>query len=100
VGSPVTATCAGVLKEKTRAGVRWGSAGKQVPGSRILVLKEDTLQETTEPNQFGNIVLKLPLPPGAFPGLWENEAGYQSSYFDKYPGYFDTGDAGMIDQDG
>ncbi|KAI7885967.1 uncharacterized protein EV154DRAFT_521656 [Mucor mucedo] len=100
LGSPVTATCAGHLQEKTREGVRWGSAGKQVPGSRILVLKEGTLEEATEANQFGNIVLKLPLPPGAFPGLWQNEAGYKSSYFDKYPGYFDTGDAGMIDQDG
>jgi propionyl-CoA synthetase len=99
VGSPVTATCAGVVKN-TRAAVKWGSAGKQVPGSRIRVLKEDTLEETTKPNQFGNIVLKLPLPPAAFPSLWNNEAGYKSSYFDKYPGYFDTGDAGMIDEEG
>ncbi|GAA5809230.1 hypothetical protein MFLAVUS_002635 [Mucor flavus] len=99
LGSPVTATCAGVEKD-VRAAVKWGSAGKQVPGSRIVVLKEDSLQETTEPNQFGNIVLKLPLPPGAFPGLWENEDGYKTSYFDKFPGYFDTGDAGMIDEQG
>lgn len=99
VGSPVTATCAGVVSNP-RQHVKWGSAGKQVPGSRICVLKEDTLEETTLPNQFGNIVLKLPLPPAAFPRLWNNPEGYKASYFDKYPGYFDTGDAGMIDEEG
>lgn len=99
MGSPVTATCAGVEKNP-RAAVKWGSAGKQVPGSQIRVLKEGTVEETTGPNQFGNIVLKLPLPPGAFPRLWNNEAGYKSSYFEKYPGYYDTGDAGMIDEEG
>ncbi|KAI8638384.1 hypothetical protein BD408DRAFT_405708 [Parasitella parasitica] len=99
LGSPVTATCAGVEKNP-RAAVKWGSAGKQVPGSQIRVLKEGTVEEATEPNQFGNIVLKLPLPPGAFPRLWNNEAGYKSSYFSKYPGYYDTGDAGMIDEEG
>ncbi|KAI9481539.1 MAG: hypothetical protein EXX96DRAFT_567092 [Benjaminiella poitrasii] len=97
LGSPVTATCAGVEKEARKA-VKWGSAGKQVPGSRIRILKEDSLEETT--NGFGNIVLSLPLPPAAFPGLWKNEKGYQASYFDKYPGYYDTGDAGMIDEEG
>ncbi|KAI8874975.1 acetyl-CoA synthetase-like protein [Backusella circina FSU 941] len=99
LGSPVTATCAGVVSN-ARQHVKWGSAGKQVPGSRICVLKEDSLEETTEPNQFGNIVLKLPLPPAAFPRLWNNPDGYKASYFDKYPGYFDTGDAGMIDEEG
>lgn len=99
MGSPVTATCAGVVTNARQA-VKWGSAGKQVPGSKIVVLKEDTLEETHEPNTFGNIVLKLPLPPAAFPRLWNNETGYKASYFDKYPGYFDTGDAGMIDNEG
>ncbi|RCH89218.1 hypothetical protein CU098_005269 [Rhizopus stolonifer] len=99
LGSPVTAICAGVVKDARKA-VKWGSAGKQVPGSRICVLKEGSLEEAKEPNQFGNIVLKLPLPPGAFPGLWNNETGYKASYFDKYPGYFDTGDAGLVDEEG
>ncbi|KAI8968560.1 hypothetical protein BDF20DRAFT_828042 [Mycotypha africana] len=99
LGSPVTAICSGAVKN-ARTAVKFGSAGKQVPGSQIRVLKEGTLEETTEPNQFGNIVLKLPLPPAAFPGLWNNAAGYKASYFDKYPGYFDTGDAGLIDEHG
>ncbi|KAG1613717.1 hypothetical protein G6F46_007500 [Rhizopus delemar] len=99
LGSPVTATCAGVEKDP-RKSVKWGSAGKQVPGSIIRVIKEDTLEETQEPNQFGHIVLKLPLTPGAFYSLWQNEEGYRQSYFEKYPGYYDTGDAGLIDEDG
>ncbi|KAI8379017.1 AMP-dependent synthetase and ligase [Blakeslea trispora] len=99
LGSPVTAICAGVTKN-TRSAVKWGSAGKQVPGSRICILDENSLEEIKEPNQFGNIVLKLPLPPGAFPNLWNNESGYKASYFDKYPGYYDTGDAGLIDAEG
>ncbi|CEI95745.1 Putative Propionyl-CoA synthetase [Rhizopus microsporus] len=99
LGSPVTATCAGVEKNPRKA-VKWGSAGRQVPGSIICVLKEDTLEEYKEPNKFGNIVLKLPLPPGAFPTLWKNDEGYKKSYFDKFPGYYDTGDAGMIDEEG
>ncbi|KAG1458853.1 hypothetical protein G6F56_006296 [Rhizopus delemar] len=99
LGSPVTATCAGIEKNP-RQSVKWGSAGKQVPGSVICVLKEDTSEMVDGPNQFGNIVLKLPLPPASFPNLWRNDEGYRQSYFEKYPGYYDTGDAGMIDQEG
>lgn len=95
LGSPVTATCLGGDRR-----IKWGSAGKPVPGSVVRVLMEDTHQEATKPNQFGHIVLKLPLPPSAFPSLWNNEKGYETSYFTKYPGYYDTGDAGIIDEDG
>ncbi|KAI8146364.1 hypothetical protein BJV82DRAFT_601505 [Fennellomyces sp. T-0311] len=96
LGSPVTSTCIGSGDLSTK----WGSAGKSVPGSTIRVLKEDTHEEATEPNTFGDIVLKLPLPPSAFPGLWNNDEGYNKSYFTKFPGYFDTGDAGIIDDEG
>ncbi|KAG0177120.1 hypothetical protein DFQ29_005207 [Apophysomyces sp. BC1021] len=96
MGSPVTATCMGA---HPIGPTKPGSAGKQVPGSIICVLTEGTNKEAG-PNEFGNVVLKLPLPPAAFPSLWKNEDGYKSSYFDKYPGYYDTGDAGMIDDEG
>ncbi|KAI7851423.1 hypothetical protein BDC45DRAFT_607998 [Circinella umbellata] len=96
LGSPVTATCAG----SSDLAVKWGSAGKVVPGSTMRVLTEDTHEETAVPNTFGNIVLKLPLPPAAFPSLWKNDEGYKNSYFTKFPGYFDTGDAGIIDEEG
>jgi propionyl-CoA synthetase len=50
--------------------------------------------------QIGNIVLRLPLPPGALPTLWRNDDGYRESYLSRYPGYYLTGDAGFIDGDG
>ncbi|KAI9491890.1 hypothetical protein BDB00DRAFT_883665 [Zychaea mexicana] len=96
LGSPVTATCAG----SSDLSIKWGSAGKQVPGSIIRVLNEETHKEVTEPNTFGNIVLKLPLPPAAFPSLWKNDEGYKKSYFTKFEGYYDAGDAGFIDENG
>jgi propionyl-CoA synthetase len=45
-------------------------------------------------------VIRLPLPPGTLPTLWENDAGYQNGYLSRYPGYYLTGDAGYIDADG
>lgn len=96
LGSPVTATCVGANPVDP---IKWGSAGKPVPGSNVCILTEDN-KEATGPNQFGQIVLKLPLSPTAFPSLWKNVEGYKKSYFEKYPGYFDTGDAGIIDEEG
>ncbi|KAF7723194.1 hypothetical protein EC973_002269 [Apophysomyces ossiformis] len=96
LGSPVTATCMGA---QPIGHTKPGSAGKQVPGSIIRILTEGTNKEAG-PNEFGNVVLKLPLPPAAFPSLWNNPGGYKTSYFDKYPGYYDTGDAGLIDDEG
>ena len=49
---------------------------------------------------MGSIVLKLPLPPGALPTLWNNDARYQEAYLDRFPGYYLTGDAGYRDSDG
>ncbi|HBA44128.1 MAG TPA: propionyl-CoA synthetase, partial [Alphaproteobacteria bacterium] len=49
---------------------------------------------------IGSIALKLPLPPGCLPTLWENEAGYRSSYLEEHPGYYKTADAGYMDSDG
>jgi propionyl-CoA synthetase len=48
----------------------------------------------------GNIVLRLPLPPGTLPTLWRNDDGLRRAYLDRFPGYFDTGDAGYVDADG
>ena len=47
-----------------------------------------------------SIVVKLPLPPGCLPTLWQNDEGYRSSYLDAFPGYYLTADAGFIDEDG
>ena len=50
--------------------------------------------------QIGNIVVKLPLPPGCLPTLWNNDEGYRRSYLETYPGYYLTADAGYKDEDG
>jgi propionyl-CoA synthetase len=48
----------------------------------------------------GNVVIKVPLPPGSLTTLWQNEAGYLESYLRTYPGYYKTADAGYKDGDG
>jgi propionyl-CoA synthetase len=51
-------------------------------------------------NQLGNLVIKLPLPPGTLATLYQNEKRYVQSYLARFDGYYDTGDAGYVDDDG
>lgn len=76
-----------------------GSASLPMPGYDVQIRLEDG-SPATEPGQVGDIVIKLPLPPGTFPTLWNNDEGYKEQYMDKYPGFYLTGDAGFIDADG
>ena len=78
--------------------VKPGSCGKAVPGYDVRVL-DDAGTEMPN-NQTGNIVIKLPLPPGCLPTLWNNDAAYLESYIESYPGYYKTADAGFKDEDG
>ena len=50
--------------------------------------------------ELGAIAIKLPLPPGTLPTLWNAEARFKKSYLTTFDGYYETGDAGMIDEDG
>ena len=51
------------------------------------------------PGSLGNLAIKLPLPPGCLPTLWNNDERFKAEYLEKFPGYYDTKDAGMIDDE-
>jgi propionyl-CoA synthetase len=78
--------------------VKPGSCSKAVPGYDVRVLDDEGAEVAD--NQIGNIVIKLPLPPGCLPTLWNKDAEYVESYLDSYPGYYKTADAGYKDEDG
>ncbi len=79
--------------------VKEGSPTKPAPGWDLRVLDPET-QQPVEPGEIGALVVKLPLPPGALPTLWNNDARYVESYLDEFPGYYQTADAGFIDDEG
>jgi propionyl-CoA synthetase len=78
--------------------VKPGSATKAVPGYDVKIL--DSEGNELGPGEEGNIVVKLPLPPGTLATLWRNEERFVSSYMSRYPGYYETGDGGYIDEEG
>jgi propionyl-CoA synthetase len=75
-----------------------GSPSVPMPGYDVQVL--DEAGQPMPAGQLGAIAIKLPLPPGTLPTLWQAEARFRSSYLTHFPGYYETGDAGMIDEDG
>ena len=76
-----------------------GSAGVPSPSFNVRIVSDDG--EVLPPGVEGNIVLKLPLPPGCATNLLRDDDGrYNSSYLSRFPGFYDTGDGGMIDDDG
>jgi propionyl-CoA synthetase len=93
-GWPALANCRGIEPMPVKA----GSASVPVPGYDIQVLDESGKRQPAD--QIGNVVIKLPLPPGTLPTMWNNEAGYREHYLTRYPGYYLTGDAGFQDADG
>jgi propionyl-CoA synthetase len=78
--------------------VKPGSPTKAVPGYDVRVLGEDN--QPLGAGQIGSIAIKLPMPPGCLPTLWNNDAGYEQSYLTRHPGHYLTGDAGYKDEDG
>lgn len=78
--------------------VKIGSPSVAMPGYDVQVLDEGGHPVT--PNTLGAIAIKLPLPPGTLPGLWNAEDRFRKSYLQQFPGYYETGDAGMMDEDG
>lgn len=75
-----------------------GSPAKPMPGYDVQIL--DEAGHPVGPDTLGAIAIKLPLPPGTLPTLWNAEARFRKSYLNSFPGYYETGDAGMKDEDG
>ena len=93
-GWPIAANCVGL----GMLPVKPGSPTKPVPGYDVRVLAESGAEAA--PGQIGSIVIRLPMPPGCLPTLWNNDDGYVKSYLSAFPGHYLTGDAGYKDEDG
>lgn len=78
--------------------VRPGSAGKPVPGFQIEVVHSDG--SPAAPGEEGAVVIRLPLPPGCMPTLWQANDRFKESYLQAFEGYYNTGDGGYMDEDG
>jgi propionyl-CoA synthetase len=75
-----------------------GSGGRPAPGWELAVL--DDHGQPLPRGETGHLVIRLPLPPGAAPTLWQNDEGFRAAYLADFPGYYRTGDGGMIDGEG
>ena len=93
-GWPIAANLRGLEPMPIRA----GSPSMRVPGYDVQVL--DEYGQLLPSGQEGAIAIKLPLPPGTLPTLWQDDERYVSGYLSVYDGYYLTGDGGLIDADG
>jgi len=78
--------------------IKYGSPTVPMPGYDMQVLDDEGNQLPA--GELGNIVVKMPLPPGCLPNLWNAEERFRSAYLQEFPGYYQTADAGFIDEDG
>jgi propionyl-CoA synthetase len=93
-GWPITANCLGI----ERLPVVPGSTARAVPGWDVRVL--DGEGEELPREQIGALAVKLPMPPGSSPTLWNAEDRYREVYLSAFPGYYQTADAGYFDENG
>jgi len=78
--------------------IKIGSTGVGMPGYDVQILGDDGHEMPA--GELGAVAVKLPLPPGTFPTLWNAKDRFRKSYLDAFPGYYETGDAGIKDEDG
>ncbi len=93
-GWPITANCMGI----EQFSIKPGSCTKPVPGYDVQII--DNLGKKLKHREEGLVVIKLPLPPGTLPSLWNADARFVESYMKIFPGYYFTSDGGYIDEDG
>jgi propionyl-CoA synthetase len=97
-GWPIGANCLGI----ERLPVKYGSCTRPVPGWDVRVLDAEAAGTARElkPGEIGALAIKLPMPPGALPTLWQADDRFVQSYLSRFPGFYETADAGLIDADG
>ena len=78
--------------------IKHGSPTVAMPGYDVQIVDEGG--KPVSPGKMGSIVVKLPLPPGCLPTLWQQDDRFKESYLDAFPGYYNTSDAGFVDEDG
>jgi len=93
-GWPICANCLGI----EQLPIVPGSPARPLPGYDVAVLDNEGNEVAT--GDIGALVIELPLPPGTFTTLWNADERFVSTYFSHYPGYYETGDAGYIDDNG
>jgi len=93
-GWPVAANCLGIERFPVKA----GSPTRAVPGWDVRVM--DGNGNEAPAGEIGALVVKLPMPPGSSPTLWNAQERYRETYLSAFPGYYQTADAGYIDEDG
>ena len=93
-GWAIAANPIGIDPQKSKA----GSVSLPMPGFDVQILSENHQQ--LSPGKEGDVVVRLPLPPGCLPTVWGDHDRYLDSYLTQHPGFFHTGDGGYFDQDG
>ncbi|UFX01738.1 AMP-binding protein [Sinorhizobium medicae WSM1115] len=78
--------------------VKYGSPAVPLPGYDVQVV--DDAGHPVGSGTLGNVVIKLPLPPGCLPTLWNADRRFHAAYLEEYPGFYKTADAGYVDDDG
>jgi len=98
-GWSICAPCRGLLAAgETPPPIKPGSPSRPVPGHDIVALSPEGEEQPA--GEIGSLAARLPLPPGTFTTLWNAEARFTSAYFASFPGFYETGDAGFVDEEG